>query len=153
MGVALTKLYATNTGDETGKILLSGWIPEKRGEAYFRPSGAHWFDELWIPNVLDLTYEEGPVPVEVAPSDTETGIWLICVNDYFGDEDHIYTIKPVPKKVSESYRFSDWVFPDTTNDVDDDNGGFGLHISSPLLKTKAGDGPIPVTLVRKEKEI
>ena len=69
MGVPIRELNVTNTGDETGRILLTKWIPEKRadGKYYWPPDTTLGFD-MWIPNVLDLKIEEGTVPVEIVES-------------------------------------------------------------------------------------
>ena len=145
MGLPIRKLYATNVdAEEQDMIFLSAYKPVKKEDGYHRPPETPIGFDMWIPNVLNLKKEDGIVPVEVTTSNEETGIYLICVNDYFGNELHIYTSKPVHKEEKDRYRdynsFRDWYFPD--DDVD-----FGLHIYFDDLKDfVAGDGPINVTL-------
>ena len=147
MGLPIRELYATNVGDESNEIFLSAYKPLKKDDGYHRPPKTALGFDMWIPNVLDLKEEDGIVPVEVTTSEKETGIWLICANDYFGNELHIYTCKPIHKDEKDRYgnykSFRDWDFPEE-EDVD-----FGLHIYFEDLKDfVAGDGPIPVTLKR-----
>lgn len=145
MGVAIRKLYATNTGDESKKILLSAWIPEKRDgkSGYFFPPNTPLFYDLWVPNVLDLKEEEGPVEVEIVESDKETGLWILCYDDYFGDEQHLTTYKP---KFKEGTKKRDAEYANSLL-IDEDVDIFDLHVDT-NLKLKAGDGPISVTLKR-----
>lgn len=147
MGIAFRHLYATNTGDETGLIFVSEFKPVKTEKGYKRPPKTALGFDMWIPNVLNLKEDEGTVPVKVVKSDKETGIWVICVNDYFGNEIHMYTCKPIHKPEKDRYgdykSFRDWDFPD------EEDINFGLHIwFEDLDDLVAGDGPIPVTLKR-----
>jgi hypothetical protein len=154
MGVANRELYLTNTNDVTGKVLLSAWIPEKREDGlYYTPKDTPIGLDLWVPNTLGVTYEEGPVPVKVVPSDTETGMWIICVNDYFWGEQHLFTTKPIHKKEEDRFHdykgWRDWEFPDKN---EDNNGGFSLHVYAPDVKHQPGDEPICVTFERGHAE-
>ena len=149
MGIPTRKLYATNIGDDS--ILLSKYIPVKKEDGYHFPPNTALGDDIWIPNVLNLTEDDGTVPVKVVKSDVETGLWVICVNDYFGDEIHMYTCKPTHKEEKDRFgdykSFRDWEFPE------DDINVWGLHIwFKDLNDLVAGDGPISVTLVRTTEE-
>lgn len=154
MGVAQRKLYLTNTNDESGKVLLSAWIPEKREDGhYYMPKETPIGLDLWVPNTIGVTYEEGSIPVKIIPSNTETELWLICFNDYFYGEQHLYTTKPVHKKKEDRYGdykgWRDWEFPDKFSD---DNDGFSLHVYAPDIKHEPGDEPISVTFERGHVE-
>jgi hypothetical protein len=147
MELPIRKLNVTNTGDETGRIILTKWIPEKRddGNYYWPPNTPLGYD-MWIPNVLDLKEEEGTIPVEIIESKEETGLWIICVNDYFGNEQHLYANKkPIHKEEKDRFGdykgFRDWI-------IDSDEAYNSLHVGT-NIKMEAGDKPIPVTLKRK----
>lgn len=147
MGLPIRELNVTNTGDETGRIILTKWIPEKRddGNYYWPPNTPLGYD-MWIPNVLDLKEEEGTIPVEIIESKEETGLWIICVNDYFGNEQHLYANKkPIHKEEKDRFGdykgFRDWI-------IDSDEAYNSLHVGT-NIKMEAGDEPIPVTLKRK----
>ena len=147
MGLPIRELNVTNTGDETGRIILTKWIPEKRddGNYYWPPNTPLGYD-MWIPNVLDLKEEEGTIPVEIIESKEETGLWIICVNDYFGNEQHLYANKKSIHK-DEKDRFGDYKgFRDWI--IDSDEAYNSLHVGT-NIKMEAGDEPIPVTLKRK----
>ena len=150
MGIEIRELNVTNLNDENGKgdIFLSEWIPVKTENGYKCPPYTPLGYDMWIPNVLDLKIEEGTVPVEIVKSEDETGLWLICVNDYFGDEQHLYANKkPIHKEEKDRYGdykgFRDWI-------IDEDEEYNSLHVDTDI-KMKAGDGPISVTLKRKKK--
>lgn len=90
--------------------------------------------EMWIPNCIDLKSEEGTVRVEIVEAEEETGLWLICVNDYFGDEQHLYAgEKPIhlpPKERFRDYKgFRDWKIEDHYN---------SLHIGSEIKMVAGG---------------
>lgn len=143
MGLPNKKLYATNVGSE--RIFLSAWIPcRKEGDdgeiQYFWPPNTAIGSDMWVPNVLHIKPEDGTVPVKIVASETETGIWLICYDDYFGDEQHIFNWKP--RFIEGTIKF-DYHYPHTL-DLGDDI--FGIHVVTDI-KMKAGDSPIPVTLV------
>ena len=144
MGCPITEFHVTNTGDETGKILLTKWIPDKRDDGkYYWPKDTPLGFDMWIPNVLDLKEEVGTIPVDIIKSDVDTGLWLICFNDYFGNEQHLYPFKPIHKEEKDRYgeykSSRDWIF------TEDD---WGLHVWAKSIKMEAGDGPIAVTLKR-----
>ena len=144
MGCPITEFHVTNTGDVTGHILLTKWIPDKRDDGkYYRPKDTPLGYDMWIPNVLDLKEEEGTIPVKIVETNEETGLWLICFNDYFGDEQHLYNFKPIHKDEKDidgpHKSCRDWIFPEED---------WGLHVWVKDIKMKAGDGPIPVTLER-----
>jgi hypothetical protein len=149
MGLPIRELNVTNTGDESGQIILTKWLPEKRDDGkYYWPPDTPLGHDMWIPNVLDLKIEEGTVPVEIVKSEDETGLWLICVNDYFGDEQHLYANKkPIHKEEKDRFGdykgFRDWI-------IDEDEEFNSLHVATDI-KMVAGDGPISVTLKRKKK--
>lgn len=148
MGLPIKELNVTNPNDENGKgdIFLSKWIPVKTENGYKWPPDTPLGYDMWIPNVLDLKIEEGTVPVEIVESEEETGLWLICVNDYFGNEQHLYANKkPIHKEEKDRYGdykgFRDWI-------IDEDEEYNSIHVGTDI-KMEAGDGPIPVTLKRK----
>ena len=94
MGLPKRTLYATSTDDESKQIFLSAYIPEKKDNWYYRPKDIPLGYDMWIPNVLDLKFEEGTIQVEVIESEKETGLWLICENGDFLEEQWLQTSKP-----------------------------------------------------------
>lgn len=134
MGLPIRELWVTNTGDPSGDILLSAFKPVKKenGKYGYPPDTPMGYD-IWVPNLVGLTEDMGTVKVELIKSEEETGIWLMCFDDYFGDEDHIF----VDRK-------PEWIL---------DNEGkkrsvradhfYSLHVTVPF-KTKHGDGPINI---------
>lgn len=144
MGLPHRQLYATNTGDESKKIILTAWIPVKKEDGYHWPPNTPLGGDIWVNNSLDLKEEEGTVPVMVVQSEEETGIWLICENGYFIDEQWLYNYKPRYKK--EDPQRLDHAWAEDNIEGDD---VFGIHISTDIDMV-AGDGPLPVTLVRGE---
>ena len=140
MGIPIRQLHATNTNDPSGHILLSKYIPIKKEDGYHMPPDTPIGYDMWVPNVLGLKAEEGTVPIMVVQSEEDTGIWLVCFDDYFGNEQHMYAHKP---RFVEGTKKLDWEYEDD----EENNFDIGLHISSDI-KMVAGDGPIPVTLVR-----
>ena len=143
MGTPKRNLYVTNTNDKSKCIILTAYIPIKKEDGkYYMPDNTPLGYDMWIPNVLDLKEEEGTVEVEVIKSDTETGLWLCCYNDYFGGEEHLYTFKPKLREDTPD-RF-DWNEEHYEEEVDFYNS---LHISTDF-DINVGDC-IPVTLKRK----
>lgn len=141
MGLPKKTLYATNTNDESKEILLSAYIPEKRDNGYYRPKNIPLGYDMWIPNVLDLKIEEGTVQVEIIKSDKETGVWLICEDDYFAEEQWLYTDKP--KHIEGRTDKFDFNEEHYENEVNFFNT---IHIST-VIEMKNGDC-INVTLKR-----
>lgn len=138
MGLPHRILYATNVNREDGWICLSAWKPIFRdGEYYYdisQPIGGN----MMIPNVLNLTFDDGIIPVKIVKSDIETGLWLGCFNDYFVDEKYLFNYKPQNYgkfKIDYNHEFNanseDWSMPVACE-----------------IDMVAGDGPIPVTLER-----
>ena len=123
MGLGHRKLYATNTGDESGKIFLSAWKPIKKEGGYCMPPNTPLGGDIWVPNSLDLKEEEGTVPVMVVKSEEDTGTWLICADEYFGGEEHLFNYKP--KFRDDNPKRIDWEYADSL--IEDDNM-FGIHI-------------------------
>ena len=141
MGIPKKTLYATNTNDESKEILLSAYIPEIRDDKYYRPKNIPLGYDMWIPNVLDLEFEDGTIQVEVIESEKETGLWLICEDDYFAEEQWLYTDKP--KHIEGRTDKFDFNEEHYEEDVDFFNS---LHIDTDI-KMKNGDC-INVTLKR-----
>ena len=145
MGTPKKNLYLLNTGDETGNIILTAdWHPIKH-----KPDDGKWYYpkecplglDMWIPNFIGLKPEDGIVKVKLEMSEEETGLWVICFDDYFGNETHIFACKPIhkPEEECRGYKgFSDWEFPDPDD--------WGLHVWIENCNMVAGDGPLPVTL-------
>lgn len=143
MGIAHRILYATNVGREDGWIFLSAWKPIlKKDGKYYRDNTQPIGGDMMIPNVLNLTFEDGIVPVKVIASDVETGLWMVCYNDYFGNEQHLFNYKP--KVFTDKYGFFRVMEDD---DDDEESENWSMHVASEL-EMVAGDGPIPVTLAR-----
>lgn len=94
MGVPIKTLYATNTNDESKNIFLSAYIPEKRDGKYYHPKDTPLGYDMWIPNVIDLKFEDGTIQVEVIEFEKETGLWLIQEDGYFLEEQYLQTYKP-----------------------------------------------------------
>jgi hypothetical protein len=138
------KLWVTNTGDPSGEIMLSAFKPVKKENGkYGYPPDTPVGYEMWIPNCIDLKPEEGVVRVEIVEAEEETGLWLICVND-FGDEQHLCAgKKPIHKSEEERFGdykgFHDWIISEPYNSI---------HVST-SIKMKAGDGPLNVKPKRK----
>lgn len=142
MGLALKTLYATNIEND-GKIFLSGWKPEFKDGKYYWPANTPIGHDMYIDNVMDLKEDEGTIPVEIIESEQETGLWLICYDDFFGGEQHLCNFKPRfiegTKKYDSAYEDEIW---------DKDEKAWSLHVDTEI-KMETGDGPIPVTLKRK----
>ena len=94
MGIPKRTLYATNTNDESKRIFLSAYIPEKKDGGYYRSKDIPLGYDMWIPNVIDLKVEDGTIQVEVIKSEEETGLWLACEDGDFLEEQWLYTDKP-----------------------------------------------------------
>ena len=145
MGLPKSKLWVTNTGDPSGDILLSAYKPIKKEDGkYYSPPDTPLGYDMWIPNCIDLKPEEGVVRVEIVECEEETGMWLICVNDYFGDEQHLYAgEKPIhlpPEQRFGDYKsFRDWNTHGSYN---------SLHVGT-NIEMVAGDGPLSVKPKRK----
>jgi hypothetical protein len=139
MGLPIRNLYATRIENE---ILLSAWKPEKRKDGkYYRPDNTPIGLDMWVPNVFNLGESEGTVEVDIVPSNKDVGIYLFCFNDYFGNEQHIFTFK---HKFKEGTKNIDWGYAERTCS----ENYWGLHVSCDI-KTVAGDGPITITLTKK----
>ena len=134
--------YATNPGG-IDEIFLSEWKPAKDNGQWIMPPGTAIGNEMWIPNVLDLEESEGPVPVRIIKSEEETGLWLICYNDYFIDEQHLYNFKPRFSKDKPDRLDSEYM----STERNKNSKFWGLHVESDQ-EMKAGEGPIPATLKR-----
>lgn len=141
MGLGIKKFYATNTADESKNIFLSGWKPIKKENGYCWPPNTALGADMWIPNVLDLKEEEGTVEVEIIKSETETGLWMACEDDYFIGEQWLYTFKPIFK---EDGKRIDWTKLEEDETIDEFNS---IHVRTDI-DTETGD-VIPVTLKRK----
>ena len=141
MGVPKRTLYATNTNDESKSIFLSAYIPEKKNGEYYQPKDIPLGYDMWIPNVLDLKFEEGTIQVEVIESEKETGLWLICEDGDFSEEQWLQTDKP--KHIEGRIDKFDFNEEHYEEDVDFYNN---LHIDTDI-NMKNGDC-INVTLKR-----
>ena len=134
MGLPIRELHLTNTGDESRRILLSKWIPIKEGPGKYKmPPDTPIGYDIWVPNLVGLTEDMGTVKVELIESEEETGIWLMCFDDYFGDEDHIFVDRK-PEWILDKEGKKKSVRADHYN---------SLHVTVPF-KTKHGDGPINI---------
>ncbi len=94
MGLPKKILYATNINSETKDIFLTTYIPIKKENKYYRPENTPLGYDMWIPNVLDLKFDDGTIQVEVIESEKETGLWLICEDGDFLEEQWLQTDKP-----------------------------------------------------------
>jgi hypothetical protein len=145
MGLAHKHLYVTNTRDKSGYIIMTGdWKPEQNEDGnWFMPGGVPIGVDMWIPNIIDLEINK-QIEVKIVPSEKETGLWLICYDDYFGDEQHIYNFKPrfiegtdrIDAKYNNHMMMSEEI----------EENYWGIHVWSDI-KMVHGDGPIPVTLI------
>lgn len=142
MGLPHRILYATNVNREDGWICLSAWKPIFRDGEYYYDNSQPIGGDMMIPNVLNLTFEDGIVPVKIVKSDVETGLWLVCFNDYFGNEKHLFNYKP--KTFVDKYGEFKVNF-DSEDDANSDD--WSMHVACEIDMV-AGDGPIPVTLER-----
>jgi len=141
MGLPKKTLYVTNTNDETKRIFLSAYIPEKRDGKYYTPKDIPLGYDMWIPNVLDLKFEDGTIQVEVIESEEETGLWLIQEDGDFLEEQWLQTDKP--KHIEGRTDKFDFNEEHYENEVDFFNN---LHIDT-NIEMKNGDC-INVTLKR-----
>ena len=141
MGLAKETLYATNIDGDSKNIFLSAYIPEKRNGEYYRPKEIPLGYDMWIPNVLDLKIEDGTIQVEVIESEKETGLWLICEDGDFLEEQWLKTFKP--KHIEGKTNKFDYNVLHYKEDVDIYNT---LHIYTEI-DMKSGDC-IDVTLKR-----
>ena len=145
MGLPKKTLYATNINHETNDIFLTAYIPIKKENRYYRPENTPLGYDMWIPNVIDLKFDDGTIQVEVIESEKETGLWLICEDGYFLEEQWLHTDKPkYVEGRTDKFDFNEEHYEE---DVDFFNS---LHIDTDI-KMKNGDC-INVTL-RKIKNI
>ena len=86
-----------------------------------------------------LTQYDDPIPVEIVEAEEETGLYIACYNDYFGNEQHLYNVKPV---FSEDGTGLDYSRMQGDEEFD------GFHVAS-RIDTKAGN-IYNVKLVRRE---
>ena len=143
MGTPKRELYLTNIGNNNNLVLLSAWIPNKHDDGkYYQPKDVPIGLDMFVPNVLNLTYQDGPIPVKIVKSDKITGLWLACYNDYFGNETHLFNYKP---HFDESHQKIDYDYEDKLNE-NSDYTLWEIHVYVQNIKMKAGDEPIPVTL-------
>ena len=134
----------TNTNDESGLVLLSCYKPILNEDGqYYRDCTKPIGGDMWIPNVLGITFEDGVVPVKVVESQDETGLWMCCFDDYFGNELHLFNYKPTMNKETKKI---DW--DEFWDDNHDERWELHIWTESNMV---AGDGPIPVTLERTEE--
>ncbi len=153
MGIGHKNLWLTNTGDESGRVYLSAFIPVKKEDGYHWPPNTPLGGDYWVNNTIDLKEEEGPVYVEIVKSDVDTGIWIICADEYFGAEQWLYNFKPRFKESSpDQYGWKiDHKYSEEMENEDPNNDSFGLHVRT-LINMDSGDGPWPVTFIRTTKE-
>lgn len=146
MGIAHRILYATNIDREDGWIFLSAWKPILKDDGqYYRDCEQPIGGDMEIPNVLNLTFEDGIVPVKVVKSDVETGLWMVCYNDYFGNEKHLYNYKP--KTYTDKYGELHVDYGEKYEEDILHPEKWSMHVACEIDMV-AGDGPIPVTLER-----
>ena len=88
----------------------------------------------------ELTQYDDPIPVEIVEAEEETGLYIACYNDYFGNEQHLYNVKPVFDESGTRLDYSK---------MQDDEGFDGFHVASGI-DTKAGN-VYNVKLIRKYK--
>lgn len=147
MGLPQRELYLTKIDDDNNGVnkmaLLSAWIPNKHDDGkYYHPKDVPIGLDMFVPNVLNITYQDGPIPVKIVKSDKITGLWLACYNDYFGNEMHLFNYKP---QFDESHQKIDYDYEDKLNE-NSDYTLWEIHVYVQNIKMKAGDEPIPVTL-------
>lgn len=143
MGLPQRKLYVTNLGDKFKMVLLSAWIPPKHEDGiYYHPKDIPIGLDMFIPNVLNVKYEDGPVPVKIVKSDKVTGLWVVCYDDYFGNEIHLYNYKP---QFNRELQKIDYEYEEELNEKSKYEL-WSMHVYMENSDMIAGDGPIPVTL-------
>lgn len=146
MGLPHRILYATNIDREDGWIFLSAWKPILKDDGqYYRDCEQPLGGDMETPNVLNLTFEDGIVPVKVVKSDVETGLWMVCYNDYFGNEKHLYNYKPKTYIDKYGELHVDYSEEDEEDILRPEK--WSMHVECEIDMV-AGDGPIPVTLER-----
>lgn len=95
MGLAKETLYATNIdGDSKKTFSYQHIFQKKKNGEYYQPKDIPLGYDMWIPNVLGLKIEDGTIQVEVIESEKETGLWLICEDGDFLEEQWLKTYKP-----------------------------------------------------------
>ena len=87
----------------------------------------------------ELTQYDDPIPVEIVEAEEETGLYIACYNDYFGNEQHLYNVKPVFNEAGTGLDYSR---------MQEDEEFDGFHVSS-RVDAKAGN-IYNVKLVRRE---
>lgn len=87
----------------------------------------------------ELTQYDDPIPVEIVEAEEETGLYIACYNDCFGNEQHLYNVKPV---FNEDGTRLDRRKMQEVDELD------GLHVNS-KINAKAGN-IYNVKLVRRE---
>ena len=104
MGIAHRILYATNIDREDGWIFLSAWKPIlKDNGQYYRDCSQPIGGDMEIPNVLNLTFEDGIVPVKVVKSDAETGLWTSYGNENLVPHPHTDTAVSTTKRSMHNF--------------------------------------------------
>jgi len=105
MGIAVEKLYLTNLGEENQQY-LSDYKPIKGEDGEWRrPGGSHMLIEMAVPVIFgELTKDDEPYTVRVVASDKETGLYLICEDGYFGNEQYICNYKAEKKDDDDNGR-------------------------------------------------
>lgn len=99
MGLPKRELYLTRYSKDPEEVLLLSAYPLVKHETcwgYPNPPYPLGYD-IFVPlSVMPgLTFEEGPIKVDLVPSETEdSGLWMVCYNDYFGNELHVCNFKP-----------------------------------------------------------
>lgn len=138
MGLPIKKLYVTNIGDESGDILFTAdFIPEKREDGkYYIPKGSPIGFDMFISNILNITEEDGSVPVKIVKSNIETGLWLACFDGFFASEKYLFNRKPKFIEYTNNIDWDDFY----KNNAED----WPIHVCADI-NMKQGD-LIPVTL-------
>lgn len=96
MGVGTRTLYVIRVEPDDENLHVSECYPTKKNGDWCRPKGTPIGYEMFIPNIWPwLKFEDYPVEVRVVDSYKETGLYLVAIDDYFGNELHLYNTKPI----------------------------------------------------------
>lgn len=142
MGLPKGDLWVVKTDRDTTFLASYKPLPArfKRG-SWKRPPNTPLGCDMFIKADFfpGLTQYDDPIPVEIVEAEEETGLYIACYNDYFGNEQHLYNVKPVFNEAGTGLDYSR---------MQEDEEFDGFHVSS-KVDAKAGN-IYNVKLVRRE---
>lgn len=142
MGLAKGDLWIVKLDKDT--TFLAAYKPlqagMKRGSWKSPPNTPLGYDMFINADFFpEFTQYDDPIPVEIVEAEEETGLYVACYDDYFGDEQHLYNVKPV---------FNEAGIRLDRSKMQKDEGLDGFHVAT-KIDAKAGN-VYNVKLVRRE---